>query len=147
MQSIGDHGGSGGASQRGLPPVTELGIGVMILVIIGGIYLAAQIPGSVSLAPALALLIGAGLLLAADAVILSRVRGFAWHIFRRVYAWALLAYIVIAGMIEYTFIIDGTPWRILVTFSAMLALFAIDIPLILAFSVARYQTEGPGAQT
>jgi hypothetical protein len=141
MQRATEHGASEAAEEQRLPPITEVGMAVMVLVIAGGIYLAAQFPGSAPLAPALVLLGVAALLLAADGVALSRVQGFAWRTFRRVFGWALLAYIVIAGMIEYTFIIDGMPGRLLATFSAILFLFALDIPLILAFSVARYQRD------
>jgi hypothetical protein len=46
-------------------------------------------------------------------------------------------------MIEYVFVADGTPGRPLLVLTLMLAIFAVDIPLILAFSVARYQAVGP----
>jgi len=125
--------------ERRLPPITEVAVATMILIVIGGIYMAAQIPGSVSLAPAVALLAVAAVLVVADLVLLSRIRVFAWRIFRIVFGWALLAYIVIAGMIEYAFVTDGTRGGPLVVLSLMLLVYAVDIPLILAFSVARYQ--------
>ena len=53
--------------------------------------------------------------------------------------WALLAYAVIAGILEYVFVYDHTPARLLILFTAMLVLFAIDVPLMLAYSVARWQ--------
>ena len=46
---------------------------------------------------------------------------------------------MIAGILEYVFIYDHTPARQLALFSAMLALFAVDVPLMLAYSVARCQ--------
>jgi hypothetical protein len=132
--------------ERRLPPITEVAVATMILIVIGGIYMAAQIPGSVSLAPAVALLAVAAVLVAADLVLLSRIRVFAWRIFRIVFGWALLAYIVIAGMIEYAFVTDGTRGGPLVVLSLMLLVYAVDIPLILAFSVARYQEPDPALQ-
>lgn len=42
-------------------------------------------------------------------------------------------------MLEYVFVVDGTPRTVLTLLTAMLAIFAIDIPLLFAFSVARYQ--------
>jgi len=129
--------------ERRLPPVTEVAVATMILIVIGGIYLAAQIPGDVSLAPAVALLALAGVLVLADLVLLSRIREFAWRSFRTVFGWALLAYLVIAGMIEYAFVTDGTRGAPLVVLSLMLLVYAVDIPLILAFSVARYQEPDP----
>jgi len=131
--------GAGALSERRLPPIAELAVAAMILVVIGGIYLAAQIPGDVPLAPAVALLIAAGVLVLVNLAALGRIGDFAWRTFRTVFGWALLAYLVIAGMIEYAFISDGTRGGPLVVLSLMLAVFAVDIPLILAFSVARYQ--------
>ena len=51
--------------------------------------------------------------------------------FLRVLGWALLAYGVIAGILEYVFVYDHTPGRELALFSAMLVLFALDVPLML----------------
>ncbi|HEY7294579.1 MAG TPA: hypothetical protein VH916_06030 [Dehalococcoidia bacterium] len=132
-------------AERRLPPITELAVGAMILVVIGGIYLAAHIPGNTPLAPAVALLAGAAVLVLAAVLALSRVRPFAWRSFWTVFGWALLAYLVIAGMIEYAFIADGTRGGPLVVLSLMLAVYAVDIPLILGFSVARYQPVEPVA--
>jgi hypothetical protein len=125
--------------QADLPPVARLATVTLGLIVIGGIYMAAQIGRSVTLVPALVLAIAAALLLLVNLVLLARIREFAWGPFRRVYGWALLAYLVIAGILEFVFIYDHTPGRQLALFSAMLVLFAVDVPLILAFSVARYQ--------
>ena len=64
---------------------------------------------------------------------------FAWAAFFRVLGWALLAYFVIAGILEFVFVFDHTPSHQLALFSVLLFLFATDVPLILAFSVARWQ--------
>lgn len=132
--------------ERRLPPITEVAMATMILIVIGGIYMAAQIPGDVSLAPAVALLAVAGVLVLVDLLLLSRIGPFAWRIFRIVFGWALLAYLVIAGMIEYAFVTDGTRGAPLVVLSLMLLVYAVDIPLILAFSVARYQEPDPARE-
>jgi hypothetical protein len=47
--------------------------------------------------------------------------------------------VVIAGILEYVFLYDHTPGRELALFSAMLLLFALDVPLMLSYSVARWQ--------
>src|SRR5438552_3990876 len=117
------------APEHPLPPITELAVGTMILVVTGGIYMAANIPGRVTLAPAVGLLIAAALLVIATLVALSRMREFAWRRFRVVFGWALIAYLVIAGMIELTFVLDSTPARPMLVLTAMLAIFAVDIPL------------------
>ncbi len=124
---------------RPLPPVTLLGVAALALLVAGGIYLAARLPGPVPLAPAVGLLGAAAVLVGSAFVLLGRVRPFAWRTFARVYRWALLAYLVIGGMIAYVFIIDGTPGRLLAVLLPMLAVFAVDVPLLLAYTVARYQ--------
>jgi len=116
----------------------------MALIVIGGIYMASHIPQSVPLLPAIVLLAAAGVLLVADVLILIRVRQFAWDRFSQVFRWALLAYVIIAGMIGYAFVVDGTKGRALAVLLLMLVVFAADIPLLLAFSVARYAEAGLG---
>ena len=133
------HGDVGTVPERRLPPVGAIAVASMIFIVIGGIYVASYVPRTVPLAPALALLAGAVLLLAADLVILSRLHPFAWQRFFQVFRWALLAYAVIAGMIGYVFVVDGTRGSLLVILIAMLLIYAVDIPLLLAFSVARYE--------
>jgi hypothetical protein len=127
------------AAERRLPPVAEMTVGSMVLVIIGGIYLAAHIPQSVPLGPAAGLLVASGALLLATIMALRRLREFAWGTFFLVARWALLAYAVIAGMLEYVFVADHTRGGTLVVLTLMLLIYAVDIPVILAFSVARYQ--------
>ena len=127
------------APARRLPPVIELAVGTMALVIVGGIYLAAYLPRQTPLALPIAVLVVAVALLAANVVALSRVRPFAWRTFFVVWRWAMLAYLVIAGMLVFVFVRDGTPRTLLVMLTLMLAVFAADIPLLFAFSVARYQ--------
>ena len=83
-------------------------------------------------------------LLLVAVILLARIPGFAWGQFFLVAKWALLGYIVIAGMIEYAFVHDNTPGSTLATMSAMLALFAIDVPMLLGFSVARYADPASG---
>ena len=59
--------------------------------------------------------------------------------FFQVARWALLAYIVIAGMIEYAFVYDHTRGAVLVVMTLMLATFTINVPILLAFTVARFE--------
>jgi peptidoglycan/LPS O-acetylase OafA/YrhL len=125
--------------QRGLPPVSEVAVAVIAVVVCGGIYLAAYLPRRAPLGPAFAMLGVAAALLAWNVVSLARLRRFAWRPFFLVGRWALAAYLVIAGMLEYVFVFDHTSGSILVVLTLMLAIFAVNIPLLLAFSVARYQ--------
>ncbi|HUY29693.1 MAG TPA: hypothetical protein VMV02_01710 [Acidimicrobiales bacterium] len=123
-----------------LPPVTELAIATLALVVAGGVYMAAHIPGRVPLGPAVGLAAAALAVLVVNVAMLSRVSDFAWPTFTRVAGWTLLAYLVIAGMLEYVFVYDHTPGRVLALLSGMLAVFAVNVPLVLGFTVARYQT-------
>jgi hypothetical protein len=125
-------------SERALPPIAELATVSLALIVVGGIYLAAHVPGTVTLLPAVILLIVSGGTLAANVVMLRRIPAFAWDRFFQIFQWTLLAYVFIAGMIGYAFVIDGTRGSVLVVLLLMLAIFAVDIPLLLAFSVARY---------
>lgn len=131
------------AHERRLPPVTALAVATMVLVLSGGVYVAAYLPQEAPLGLPIALLVGAVALLLTNIVARSRVRDLAWGTFFLVGGWALLAYIVIAGLLEYVFILDRTPANLLVLLTVTLVVYAVDIPLLFAFSVARYQPAGP----
>ncbi|HVA20992.1 MAG TPA: hypothetical protein VNN74_02710 [Candidatus Micrarchaeia archaeon] len=117
----------------------------MALVVAGGIYVSAQLPKPPELVPAAVLLAGAVLLLAAAVAGLARQAVFAWERFRQVGGWALCAYVVVAGMLEYVFVADGARGPLLTVISLMLLVFAVDVPCLLGFSVARYQEQPPAA--
>jgi hypothetical protein len=106
--------------------------------LIGGVYLAAHIPGHPPLALPIALVAAGGAITIVDVALLVRIRDFAWGKFFLVLRWALVAYAVIAGMLLYVFIYDGTPATTMVVLGLTLAVFAVDVPAILAFTVARY---------
>jgi hypothetical protein len=125
--------------QAELPPVMPIAIATLALVVSGGILVAAQYGRPAHLTAPTVLLGAALALLLANVVLLARIRAFAWPVFFRVLGWALLAYAVIAGILEYVFVYDHTPARLLALFTGMLLLFAVDVPLMLAYSVARWQ--------
>ena len=89
--------------------------------------------------PSLGLLIAAGAVLVVNVILIARFRPFAWKSFFLVGRWTSLAYFVIAGMLEFIFVFDHTSGSTLVLITLSLVVFAIDIPLLLSFSVARYQ--------
>jgi hypothetical protein len=128
------------SEERRLPPVTQLGMVSLALIVAGGIYLAAHIPNSVSLGPAIALLGASALVLAVNLILLARVQGFAWGRFFEVARWALLAYLIIAAMIEYAFLRDHLSGGPLIVLTLSLVVFAIHVPLLIGFTVARYDT-------
>jgi len=125
-------------SERALPPVTALGMASLALILAGGIYLAAHLPRQVPLAPAVVLLIASALVLAINLVLLARVRDFAWGTFFTVGKWALLAYVITAGLIEYAFLRDGLSGGPLVVLTLSIVVYAVHVPVLIAFTVARY---------
>jgi hypothetical protein len=124
---------------RKLPPVTEIGAAAMVAVAAGVIFNASYLPEHAPTAVAVAILIVAAALELTNAFLLSRIEGFAWARFKQVAGWFLLAYAVIAGMIEYAFIYDDTRGTQLVILTLMLALFMLNVPVLAAFTVARYE--------
>jgi hypothetical protein len=125
-------------TERRLPPVTELGMCSLALIVAGGIYLAAHLPQQVAVAPAAVLLAASAALLAGNLVALSRVEDFAWPRFMQVGRWALLAYAITAGLIEYAFVRDHLSGAPLVVLSLSLVVYAVHVPVLIAFTVARY---------
>jgi hypothetical protein len=123
---------------RPLPPIAHLGMLSMALIVGGGVYLAANLPHHVSLVPAIVLLVAAAGLAGVNTVLLATLKDFAWPRFVQVAVRMFVAYLVIAGMIEYVFVLDHTPGKVILVMTLMLLVFAIDIPTILGFTVARY---------
>ena len=125
-------------SERRLPPVTQLGMISLALVLAGGIYLSAHLPQHVTLGPAIVLLAASAVLLAGNLLALARVKDFAWRRFFEVARWTLLAYTAVAGMIEYVFLRNHTSGGPLVVLTLSLVVFAVTVPVLISFTVARY---------
>jgi hypothetical protein len=130
---------AGRVADRKLPPVAEIAVVSIALMLVGGVYLAAQLPGHPALAFPVAMVAAGALLTVAAMAMLSRIRPFAWPTFFMVFRWALVAYLVIAGLLGYVFIRDHTPGTAMAVLAATLVVFAFDVPVILAFTVARFQ--------
>jgi hypothetical protein len=126
-------------ADRQLPPVIEAGCAGLALAIAGVIYLSAYIPGHPSLAPAIGLLAASAATVLGNVLVLSRIDQFAWWMFWKVWRWTMVAYAIIAGMLMYVFIFDQIPTGQLTLLVLTLAVFAVNIPTMLAFSVARFQ--------
>lgn len=123
---------------QGFPPVTQLSILSLASVLVGGIFMAGYFPTQPPLAVPIALLAVSATLWAASLVLLARHPGFAWPVFLRVARWALLAYAAIAGMIAYAFVHNHAQGAPLLVISLMLVMFALDVPLSIGFTVARF---------
>jgi hypothetical protein len=113
----------------------------LALIVSGCVYLAAHLPHQVPLTPAIILLAASTLLLAGNLAALARVKDFAWGCFFEIARWALLAYIVIARTIEYAFLRDQVSGGALVVLSLSLVVFAVHVPVLIGFTVARYDTD------
>ncbi len=127
-----------GSAERPFPPVTQLTIASLALVLIGGIYMVGSFPNEPVYVIPVALFAASAALWVVSVLLLTRHAGFAWPVFTRVARWALLAYATIAGMIEFSFFhnnVHGTPLLVL---SLMLVMFALDVPLSIGFTVARF---------
>jgi hypothetical protein len=128
------------SGSRRLPPVAELGIVSLALVVVGGILMASYVPRRPPLGVPVALAAVSAALLLAGVFLLARLRKFAWGRFFTVFRWALLAYVISAGMIAFAFVRDHTRGAPLAVVLVMLVIFALDVPLIIAFTVARFSS-------
>ena len=125
-------------SERALPPVTGLAMASLTLIVAGGIYLSSHLPQQVSLTPAIVLLVASAGLLVLNLVLLARVKDFRWDRFFQVGKWSLLAYAAIAGMIEYVFLRNHLTGGPLIVLTLSLVVFAVHVPTLVGFTVARY---------
>jgi hypothetical protein len=123
---------------RKYPPITELAMASLALIVIGGIYLSAHLPNHVPLGPAIGLLVASAALFGINVFLLTRVRDFAWDRFFQVGRWSLLAYAIIGAMIEYAFVRNHVGGGALVVLTLSLAVFAVHVPTLVGFTVARY---------
>ena len=127
------------AGSRKFPPVAELATGSLAVIVVGGILMASSFPARPDLTIPITLLAIGAALLASAVVLLVRWQNFAWGTFSLVARWALLAYVISAGMIEFSFVRNHASGGPLLVVSLMLVLFAVDVPMIIAVTVARYQ--------
>ena len=125
---------------RPYPPIAWLTTGALVSIVTGGILIASYAPRRAPLGAAVALLVVGAALLATGWILLSRQRVFSWTTFRNVLKWALLAYVIEAGMIEFAFVRNHARGSTLLTVSLMLVVFATAVPSTIAFTVARYAT-------
>ena len=129
--------------EDGYPRFTELGMASLALIVIGGIYLASHLPRHVPLGPAIGLLIASVAVLSFNLFSLTRVKNLAWERFFYVAKWALLAYLITAGIIEYAFLHDHVSGGALVVLTLSLLVYAAQVPTLIAFTVARYAEPEP----
>jgi uncharacterized membrane protein YoaK (UPF0700 family) len=124
---------------RPFPKAVEAVVLSLACVVVGGVWLGSHAPRRPPLALPTVLLIVSAVLFIAAVVMITRVSWFSWNTFVRVGRWALLAYVIAAGMIEYAFVRNHTRGTPLLVVTGMLIMFAVDVPFIIATTVARYQ--------
>lgn len=123
---------------RPFPPIGWMATGALGLIIVGGILMASYAPREAPLGWATALLVAGVALLASALVLLTRLKGFAWRTFTKIFKWTLLAYVIQGGMIEFAFVRDHTRGASLTIVTLMLVVFAVSVPTSIAFTSARY---------
>jgi hypothetical protein len=58
--------------------------------------------------------------------------------------WSLLAYVIIAGLIEYAFVRNHLSGGPLIVLTLSLVVFAVHVPMLMGFTVARFdEAEAP----
>ena len=125
---------------RRYPPVAPLTVCSLALIVIGGILMASYVPRQPPLAiPAALTAVSAALTLTA-VLLLSRLEQFAWPRFFLAFRWALLAYVISAGVIGFAFVRDHIRGAPLALVTVMLLIYALDVPVVIAFTVARYSS-------
>ena len=125
---------------RRLPPVAEVTISSLALAVVGGIVMASYVPRRPPLGLPVALLAASAILTVGAVVMMARLRNFAWHTFFLVARWALVAYVISAGIIELSFVHNRARGGPLAVVTGMLVVFAIDVPLIIGYTVTRFTT-------
>lgn len=124
--------------KKNLPPISELSVLALAVVVAGGVFLAAHLPKHVTLVPTTIAVVVAGAIVLVNLFLLRQIKEFDWKVFTTVAKWTLLAYGLIAGALEYIFIKDGSRGSVLAVMTATLIIFAINLPIHFGFTVARY---------
>lgn len=124
------------------PKAVEVVTLSLACVVIGGVWLGSHVSTTTrpSLGVPTGLLIASGAFFLADMVMISRVPGFAWSSWVTVGKWTLLAYVIESGMILYAFVHNHVRGSTLGVVIGLTAMFAIDVPFLVATTVARYDT-------
>jgi uncharacterized membrane protein YoaK (UPF0700 family) len=126
------------SADQKFPKAVEVVTVSLAAVVVGGVWLGSHAPRRPPLALPTVLLVVAAVLLFVGITMITRLSGFSWNTFVRVGRWALLAYVIAAGMIEFAFVRNHTRGAPLAVVTGMLVVFALDVPFLIATTVARY---------
>jgi hypothetical protein len=120
-------------------PIRLFAMGSLLFALLSAGTMAAYVVQPPPLGWSTGFLVASALLLFATAVGLVRRRGFAWRRFFLVAKYVVLMTLVITAMLEYVFVFDGMRGNPLIVMTVVLAITAIDIPILWGFSVARHE--------
>ncbi|MGB3411044.1 MAG: hypothetical protein WBA45_07580 [Microthrixaceae bacterium] len=126
--------------ERKVPPVIPVAMLGLTLAIVAGILVIAQIGEEPALTLPTIFVAGAVLLEIIAIIMAATIRPFAWAQFAVVFRWALLAYVLQSSIIEWSFIINDVPGRPLAVLTVGIVVFATVVPVMIAFTAARYQS-------
>lgn len=130
------------AMDKPFPRAIEVATLALACVIVGGVWLGSHATTKdASVTFPTVLMIVAAVLLIVAVLMVTRVKDFSWNAFSRVGRWALLAYCISAGMIEFAFVHNDAPDNVLKVVTGMLVIFALVVPFLIATTVARYHTD------
>ncbi|MCB1030795.1 MAG: hypothetical protein KDA95_05615 [Acidimicrobiales bacterium] len=128
--------------ERELPPVVPVAMVALALSVSAGVLVSAQAMAEPSpTLPRLLVGVSLGLELVAVAMMV-RIKPFAWARFKQVFGWAFLAYLTQSSIIAYSFVRNDVPSGPFVTLIGGLIVFATIVPLMIGFTVARYEQVG-----
>jgi hypothetical protein len=119
--------------------VVSCTISSLVCAFLGVGVIAAYLPGAPPLAWPIGFLVASGVLLLAALAFLARHRPFAWPLFFAVARWVALVTLIFSAMAVYIFVSDGTSGLTLAIMTIVLVLAAIDVPILIGFSVARHE--------
>ncbi len=127
------------SADKPFPKAVEIVTLSLAAVVVGGVWMGSHAPRRPPMGlPIVTFVVGAMLLIFCIAKV-TRVSNFSWDTILRLGRWALLAYVIAAGMIEFAFVRNHTSGAPLVVVTGMLVVFALDVPFLIATTVARYQ--------
>ncbi len=125
--------------ERKVPPVVPIAMTALTLAIISGIVVVGQIGKEPALTLPAVFVIAAVILELVAVALAVTIRPFAWSLFLKVFKWTLLAYVLQSAIIQWAFIINDVPGRPLAVLTTGIVVFATVVPLMIAFTAARYQ--------
>ncbi len=132
------------AAEPRFPPTVALTMASLAAVIVIGVWLGGHAPRPTPLGLPTVLLAVAVIVWVVGLVLLTRVPDFSWVAFANVARWALLAYVIAAGMIAFAFVKNGVRGSTLAVVLGSLVMFALDVPTLIATTAARYANAPPG---